>query len=103
MGNMLAIAGKELRAYFHSPIAYLVMTVWTALAGLIFYLSLYAYMSYTLRMEGMGGMGQSLPSLNDMIVRGMLQGFLMVVLLFMIPLITMRLYSEEKRSGTIEP
>ena len=102
MGNMLAIAGKELRAYFHSPIAYLVMTVWTALAGLIFYLSLYAYMSYTLRMEGMGGMGQSLPSLNDMIVRGMLQGFLMVVLLFMIPLITMRLYSEEKRSGTIE-
>ena len=29
MRNMLAVAGKELRAYFHSPIAYLVMTVYT--------------------------------------------------------------------------
>ena len=37
MRNVMAVAGKELRAYFHSPIAYLVMTVWTALCGFIFY------------------------------------------------------------------
>ena len=30
MRNILAMAGKEIRAYFHSPIAYLVMTVYTA-------------------------------------------------------------------------
>jgi ABC-2 type transport system permease protein len=101
MRNVMAIAGKELRAYFHSPIAYLVMTVWTFLVGLIFYLSVGEYVNYSFRMEAMGG-GQPLPSLNEAIVRGMLQGFLMVVLLFMIPLITMRLYAEEKRSGTIE-
>ena len=101
MRNIIAVAGKELQAYFHSPIAYLVMTVWTFLVGLIFYLSVGEYVNYSFRMEAMGG-GQPLPSLNEAIVRGMLQGFLMVVLLFMIPLITMRLYAEEKRSGTIE-
>jgi ABC-2 type transport system permease protein len=101
MRNVMAIAGKELRGYFHSPIAYLVMTVWTFLVGLIFYLYLGEYMNYSFRMEAMGG-GQPLPSLNEAIVRQILQGFLMVVLLFMIPLITMRLYAEEKRTGTIE-
>ena len=101
MRNIIAVAGKEMQAYFHSPIAYLVMTVWTFLVGLIFYLSVGEYVNYSFRMEAMGG-GQPLPSLNEAIVRGMLQGFLMVVLLFMIPLITMRLYAEEKRSGTIE-
>jgi ABC-2 type transport system permease protein len=101
MRNVMAVAGKELRAYFHSPIAYLVMTVWTFLVGLIFYLSVGEYVNYSFRMEAMGG-GQPLPSLNEVIVRNMLQGFLMVVLLFMIPLITMRLYAEEKKTGTIE-
>ena len=28
MRNMLAMAGKEIQAYFHSPIAYLVLTVY---------------------------------------------------------------------------
>src|SRR5579862_77891 len=102
MRNIMAMAGKELRGYFHSPIAYLLLTVWTILVGLIFYLSVGEYINYTFRMEAMGGMGQPLPGLNEVIVRGMLQGFLMVVLLFMVPLITMRLYAEEKRTGTIE-
>jgi ABC-2 type transport system permease protein len=102
MRNIMAIAGKELRGYFHSPIAYLLLTVWTILVGLIFYLSVGEYINYTFRMEAMGGMGQPMPGLNEVIVRGMLQGFLMVVLLFMMPLITMRLYAEEKRTGTIE-
>ena len=37
MRNILAVAGKELRAYFHSPIAYLVMTVYSVLCGFFFY------------------------------------------------------------------
>jgi len=39
MRNVMAIAGKELQAYFHSPIAYLVMTVYTVLCGFVFYSS----------------------------------------------------------------
>ena len=102
MRNVLAVAGKELRAYFHSPIAYLVMTVWTALCGFIFYVLTGNLVAQTLRMQMMGGRGAPPISLNEFIIRNMLQGILMVVLLFLLPLITMRLYAEEKRSGTIE-
>jgi ABC-2 type transport system permease protein len=101
MRNVLAVAGKELRAYFHSPIAYLVMTVWTALCGFIFYVLTGNLVAQSLRMQMMGR-GAPPMSLNEFIIRNMLQGILMVVLLFLLPLITMRLYAEEKRSGTIE-
>jgi ABC-2 type transport system permease protein len=102
MRNMLAVAGKELRAYFHSPIAYLVMTVYALICGYVFYSSTAFFMVQTFRMESMGGMGAPPMSLNENIIRPILAGVMTVVLLFLIPLITMRLYAEEKRSGTIE-
>ena len=102
MRNVLAVAGKELRAYFHSPIAYLVMTVYALICGYVFYSSTAFFMVQTFRMEAMGGMGAPPMSLNENIIRPILAGVMTVVLLFLIPLITMRLYAEEKRSGTIE-
>jgi len=102
MRNVLAVAGKELRAYFHSPIAYLVMTVYAAVCGFVFYSSTAFYVIQTFRMQAMGGMGAPPMNLNEMIIRPILAGVLAVVLLFLIPFITMRLYAEEKRSGTIE-
>jgi ABC-2 type transport system permease protein len=102
MRNVLAVAGKELRAYFHSPIAYLVMTMYTLICGYVFYSSTAFYIIQTFRMEAMGGMGAPPMSLNENIIRPILAGIITVVLLFLIPLITMRLYAEEKRSGTIE-
>ena len=101
MRNVMAIAGKELRAYFHSPIAYLVMTVWSLLCGYLFYVYTQAYAAASIRQE-MSRSSVAFPTINEFIIRSMLQGFLMVALLFLIPLITMRLYSEEKKSGTIE-
>jgi len=102
MRNVLAVAGKELRAYFHSPIAYLVMTVYTAICGFVFYSSTAFFVIQSFRMQAMGGMGMPPVSLNENIIRPVLAGVLTVVLLILIPLITMRLYAEEKRSGTIE-
>jgi len=102
MRNILAVAGKELRAYFHSPIAYLVMTVYSALCGFFFFSFMATYVVQTFRMQAMGGMGAPPMNLNEYIVRPLLEGILTVVLLLLIPLITMRLYAEEKRSGTIE-
>lgn len=101
MSNILAMAGKELRAYFHSPIAYLVMTIYTVLCGFFFVSITGRFVQMSLRMMMMG---QGMPpiSLNDVIIRNMLEGVLTVVLLLLIPLITMRLFAEEKRSGTIE-
>ncbi len=102
MSNVIAIAGKELRAYFHSPIAYLVMTMYAAICGFVFYSSVAFYVVQTFRMQAMGGMGAPPMSLNENIIRPILAGVITVVLLFLIPLVTMRLYAEEKRSGTIE-
>ena len=102
MRNVLAVAGKEMRAYFHSPIAYLVMTVYTLLCGYFFYSFTAVYVVQGFRMQAMGGSGAPPMSLNEMIMRPMLEGILTVVLLLLVPLITMRLYAEEKRSGTIE-
>jgi gliding motility-associated transport system permease protein len=101
MRNILALAGKELRGYFHSPIAYLVMTVWTLLCGYLFYIYSRAYVSFSLR-RAMGGPGMPSMTINEFIIRNMLQGVLLVVLLLLIPLVTMRLYAEEKKMGTIE-
>jgi len=102
MRNVFAVAGKELRHYFHSPIAYLVMTVYAALCGFFFYSFTATYVMQSFRMQAMGGMGAPPMNLNDYIIRPLLSGVLTVVLLLLLPLITMRLYAEEKRSGTIE-
>ena len=102
MRNILAVAGKELRSYFHSPIAYLVMAVYAVLCGFFFYSFSATYVVQTFRMQAMGGMGMPNMTINDYVIRPLFQGVLTIVLLLVIPLITMRLYAEEKRSGTIE-
>ncbi len=102
MRNILAVAGKELRSYFHSPIAYLVLTVYSLVCGFVFYSYTAVYINNAFRMQMMGGAGAPNFTLNAYIIRPMLEGFLLVVLLFLAPLLTMRLYAEEKRSGTIE-
>lgn len=99
MRNTLAVAGKEVRAYFHSPIAYLVMAIYSVLCGFFFYSFVAEYLVQVFRTMEMGGPS---PNLNEWIIRPLLEGILAVVLLFLVPLITMRLFAEEKRSGTIE-
>ncbi len=102
MRNILAVAGKELRTYFHSPIAYLVMTIFAVLCGFFFYNYTAAFVVQTFRMLQMGGMGAPPMNLNEYVIRPLFEGVITVVLLLFLPLITMRLYAEEKRSGTIE-
>ena len=98
MRNVMAIAGKELRGYFASPIAYVVMGFFALLFGMFFYAYLDAFMRQSMQMAGMGGGSMNV---NMNLVRPLF-GNASVVLLFVIPMITMRTYSEEKRSGTIE-
>ena len=98
MRNVMAIAGKELRGYFASPIAYVVMGFFALLFGFFFYAYLDAFMRQSMQMGGFGGGSMNV---NMNLVRPLF-GNASVVLLFVIPMITMRTYSEEKRSGTIE-
>ena len=98
MSNVLAIARKELRGYFASPIAYIIIGFFALVFGWFFFVSITFFMQASLQM-GMPGQGQI--NVNTMAIRPLLQN-VSVVALFVLPLITMRTYSEEKRSGTIE-
>jgi ABC-2 type transport system permease protein len=95
--NVWALAVKELRGYFASPIAYVIMGFFALLFGIFFYAYLSEFMRQSMQMMGFGG-GMNV---NMNLVRPLF-GNASVVLLFVIPMITMRTYSEEKRSGTIE-
>jgi ABC-2 type transport system permease protein len=102
MRNILAVAGKELRAYFHSPIAYLVLAIYSVLCGFFFYSLTATFVVESFRMQMSEGGAPPL-SLNEMIIRPLFAGILTIILaLFLMPLISMRLYAEEKRTGTIE-
>jgi ABC-2 type transport system permease protein len=96
--NVLAIAGKELRGYFASPIAYIVIGFFALLYGFFFYVPLAFFNRQSMQMGA--EMGGAL-NINQALIAPMLTNTT-VVILFVMPMITMRTYSEEKRSGTIE-
>ena len=98
MSNILAIAQKELRSYFASPIAYVIIGFFALVFGYFYIVSINVFLTMAMQM-GLPGQGQI--NINSMAVRPLLQN-VSVVALFVLPLITMRTYAEEKRSGTIE-
>jgi ABC-2 type transport system permease protein len=96
--NTLAIADKELRSYFASPIAYIIIGLFALLFGWFFYVYL---MFFVQRSSGMPQFGGGATNINQDMIRYVLMNSA-VIILFVMPMITMRTYAEEKRSGTIE-
>ncbi len=99
MRNILTIYRKEIHGYFVSPIAYILLTMFALIFGFFFWnaLGYFVLMGMEEQMRG-----QPLPmNLNEQIIRPLLSNA-SVIGLFFIPMITMRLFAEEKRSGTIE-
>jgi ABC-2 type transport system permease protein len=99
LSNVLAIAQRELKAYFASPIAYIVIGFFVLLFGFFFYSLLLFFNQQSMRM--MGFEGGPTQNVNEQMIRPLFLNA-SVILLFVLPMITMRTYSEEKRSGTIE-
>ena len=99
MGNVLAIAHKELRGYFVSPIAYVVLAFFSLLFGYFFVANIKVMVKVRSRQFGMGG--PQVVNINEFMIRGLF-GNTAVILLFVLPTVTMRAYAEEKRSGTME-
>jgi ABC-2 type transport system permease protein len=99
MSNILAIAHKELRAYFASPIAYVVIGFFAILYGYFYAVMLSYFLQASMRMAQMGG--PQAANVNEMMIRPLMQNVLILVL-FILPMVTMRTYAEEKRAGTIE-
>src|SRR5437764_15012060 len=100
MTNIIAIAREELRSYFASPIAYIVIGFWALLYGYFFVFILNIFVRNSMQM-GQFGMGQQSMNVNQQMIRPLLQN-VTILILFLMPMVTMRTYAEEKRSGTIE-
>jgi ABC-2 type transport system permease protein len=99
MRNVLTILRKELNSYFNSPIAYLVMAFFGLIAGYFFYVYVAIFVDRGMQSQMMG---RGMPmDVNEWVIRPLLSN-LSVIGLFLIPMLTMRLFAEEKRSGTIE-
>ena len=99
MRNILAIAQKELKSYFASPIAYIVIGLFALLFGYFYAVMLSYFVRAGMNMNPM--MGQQSLNINQDMLRPVMQN-VTILLLFVLPAMTMRTYSEEKRSGTIE-
>jgi ABC-2 type transport system permease protein len=98
MNNILAIAHKELKSYFSTSIAYIVIGFFALLFGYFFYVMLVIFNQQSLQLGGLEGGNVDI---NQQLIRPLFLNA-SVILLFVLPLVTMRTYSEEKRSGTIE-
>jgi ABC-2 type transport system permease protein len=94
--NIAAIAGKELRSYFASPVAWVIMALFALIFGYFFRVMLEFYLMESMRSQ-FGASG----NVNERVVRPLLSNA-SVLILFLLPMLTMRAYAEEKRSGTIE-
>lgn len=81
MQNTLTIAGRQFRAYFNGPVAYIVIALSLILVGLAFWPPFFL--------------------INRASVRQMFQ-FLSYTFVFALPAITMGLLADERRSGTLE-
>lgn len=99
MRNVWIICRKELGSYFVSPVAYILLIMFGLIVGYFFWNMLGAFVYESIQSQMTG---QSFPmNLNEFIIRPLLNN-VSVIGLFFIPLITMRLFAEEKRTGTIE-
>jgi len=100
MNNVLTICRKELNSYFRSPIAYGVLAFFALIAGYFFYVAVVFFVQRGIESSMMGG-GEMPMDMNELVIRPVFSN-ISVIGLFLIPMISMRLFAEEKRQGTME-
>jgi ABC-2 type transport system permease protein len=100
--NVFTIAGREVRSYFSSPVAYVLMAAFLALSGYFFF-TLLSNFNRMIVMYSMMRNPEILQriNLNDLVISPLLSN-MSVLLIFVIPAITMRMFPEEKTAGTYE-
>lgn len=104
MRNVLTIFNRDFRSYFSSPVAYVVIGLFLVITGVFFYLLTSSFLQYAVNIQWQAArLRQPAPpvNVNHMIIRPLFSN-ISVITLFVIPMITMRSFSEDKRIGTIE-
>ncbi|MDP6407058.1 MAG: ABC transporter permease subunit [Alphaproteobacteria bacterium] len=101
--NVYLVLKKELQSYFQSFIAYAVIAVFLAVTGYLFYnlVATFSVLSFQAEANPMLARQHNLLNRNETVVRPLI-GNLSVIMLLMMPLLTMKLLADEKKSGTME-
>jgi ABC-2 type transport system permease protein len=100
MKNIWIITRKELKSYFSSPIAYAVIAVFLVLVGFFFYSLVWWFNSQSMQMAQNPYYYQQI-NINQMVYSPLFHN-ISIILLLVLPILTMRLFSEEKKIGTDE-
>jgi ABC-2 type transport system permease protein len=100
MRGWYAVFCKETANFFVSPIAYAVMACFLLISGFFFWANV-SFMSLISLQAASNPMISERINVNDVVIRPLVQN-MSIILLFVMPLLTMRLFSEEKKTGTIE-
>ena len=100
ISNVWTIAKRELTVYFTSPIAYIVLAMFAVMFGWFFASGVAFFQSISAQAAANPGMAPPM-NVNQFIIEPTLGNFT-IILLFLTPMITMRLFAEEQRQGTLE-
>jgi ABC-type transport system involved in multi-copper enzyme maturation permease subunit/ABC-type uncharacterized transport system involved in gliding motility auxiliary subunit len=100
MKNTWSMTKKELAAFFASPIAYVIIVVFSVLVGYFFYAIVTWFNTQAMQMAQNPYYAQQI-NINQQVYPPLF-GNMVIILLLILPLLTMRLFSEEKKSGTDE-
>ena len=101
--NVALIYNRELKSYFSSLTAYVVIVMFLLVTGYFFYslLTTFSIVSFQAQTDPMLAKQYQLLNINETVVRPLF-GSISIIMLLMTPLLTMRLFSEEKKTGTME-
>ncbi|MEW5848407.1 MAG: ABC transporter permease [Myxococcota bacterium] len=103
MRQVMGILRKELIVYFTTPVAYVVFALFTVVASIFFWSFLQRFM-----LESQQFLHMQRPELldrlnfNDRVITPLFVGYVQIIFLFVLPLLTMRLIAEERRTRTME-
>ncbi len=103
MKGILAIFRREMKSYFVSPIAYIVIGFFLVISGYFFanILSILIERSFMAQMQAQRMGGPADMDVPGLVIRNFI-GLVATLLLFLVPMMTMGVYSEERKRGTME-
>lgn len=101
MGQVMAIFGKEMRSYFGSPIAYVMAGVFLLFSGFVFRNQVLEFRDMSVFLQLAEREEKIQLNVNTDVVEPFFE-FQTFIWMIVIPMLTMRLYAEEKRGGTYE-
>ena len=97
MNGTVAIVKKELRCYFYSPTAYVVLGIFLGIMGIIFAKFVSIYQAYSMQQRFGMNQGVTLDKVAQYLYQNMA-----FILCFVTPFLTMKLFAEERRQSTLE-